>query len=43
MFSVSRPATPESPLGMDMAILSGFPNLLYLVEWITHSVWKEMG
>lgn len=38
MFSVSRLAAPESPLEMDMPILSGFPNLLHLVEWITHSV-----
>lgn len=43
MFSVCRLATPESPFGMDIPILSGFPNLLHLVEWITHSVWKEMG
>lgn len=43
MFSLSRSATPESLLGMDMPILSGFLNLLHVVDWITHSVREEIG
>lgn len=39
MFSVSRSVTPESPLGKDMPILSGFPNLLHLIDWVT--AWEE--